>query len=76
MLPILIVVTIAAAITQFGSAAPVPLVASAAAAVLGVVLAFALVWVERERPGPRALIAAVLILVNLVLVMRAVITPR
>jgi hypothetical protein len=76
MLPLVVVVTVAAAVTQFVSAAPVPLLASAAAAVLGVVIAFVLVWRDRARPGPPALVAAVLILVNLVLVMRAVVTPR
>jgi hypothetical protein len=76
MLPLLIVLTLAAAITQYASAAPLPLLASAAAGFLGAVVAFALVWRERDRPGVRALVAAILILANLVLVMRALITPR
>ena len=74
MFPLLVVVTLVAVVTQFLTAAPVPLLASAAAAVVGLVLAFALV--RRERPGPRAVVAAVLILVNLVLVVRTIVTPR
>jgi hypothetical protein len=74
MLPLLVVVTLIAVAAQYGSAGPVPLLISAGAAVLALVLAFALVW--RSREGPRALVAATLILVNLVLVLRAMVTPR
>ena len=74
MLPLLVVVTLAAIVAQYLSAGPVPLLASAGAAILGLLLAFMLVW--RTREGPRALVAAVLILVNLVLVLRAIVTPR
>ena len=74
MLPLLVVVTFVAIVAQYLSAGPVPLLSSAGAALVGLVLAFALVW--RTRTGPRALTAAVLILVNLVLVLRAIVTPR
>ena len=74
MLALLVLVTLAAIVAQYVSAGPVPLVLSAGAAVLGLALAFAVVW--RTREGPRALIAAVLVLVNLVLVLRAIVTPR
>ena len=74
MLPLLVVATLIAVVAQYVSAGPVALLASAAAALVGIMLAFALIW--RTRPGARALVAAVLILVNLVLVMRAIVTPR
>jgi hypothetical protein len=74
MLPLLVVVTLIAIAAPLVSAGPVPLLVSAGAAVLGLVLGFALVW--RARAGARALAAAVLILVNLVLVLRVILVPR
>ena len=74
MLPLLVGVTLVAIVTQYLSAGPVPLLVSAGAGILGLALAFAVVW--RSREGPRALSAAVLILVNLVVVLRAIVAPR
>ncbi len=66
--------TIVAAVSQYLSAAPTYLFASAVAALAGMALAFLVVW--RSRHGPRAVTAAVLLLANMILVLRAVITPR
>jgi hypothetical protein len=48
--------------------------AAATCAFAGMIAAF--VVAARSRPGPRAVTAAVLILVNIVLAMRAILTPR
>ena len=74
MLPLLVVLTAAGVIVQYLSAGPVALLASAGAALVAVALAFAVVW--RQRAGGTPLVAAVLILVNLVVVLRALVTPR
>jgi hypothetical protein len=71
---LLIVLTTAAAAAQYTSAAPAYLFGSAIAAMAGMALAFVVVW--RSRQGPRAVIAAILLLVDMVLMLRAVITPR
>jgi hypothetical protein len=74
LLPLLIVLTAVALGAPYVSSGPAPLVVSGAAALSAVMVGFTLVW--RSRAGPRALIAAVLILVNLVLVLRVLVTPR
>jgi len=71
---VLVVLTAVAAVAQYLSAAPTYLFASAVAALAGMAVAFAVVW--RSRHGPRAVTAAVLLLADMVLVLRAVITPR
>ena len=74
LLPLLVVISAAAVAIQYASAGPVPLLVSAGVAFVGAVLAFAVVW--RSRSGAAPLIAALLILVNLTLVLRAIVTPR
>ena len=71
---VLVVLTVVAAVSQYLSAAPTYLFASAVAALAGVAVAFAVVW--RSRHGPRAVTAAILLLTDMILVLRAVITPR
>ena len=71
---VLVVLTAVAAVAPYLSAAPTYLFVSAVAALAGVTVAFAVVW--RSRHGPRAVTAAVLLLVDMVLVLRAVVTPR
>ena len=66
--------TVLAALAQYAARTPEHVLASAALAVFGAVLGFALVY--RSRPGPRAAVSAVLILVNLVLALRAFVTPH
>jgi hypothetical protein len=53
---------------------PAPMWAGTSLAFAGLIAAFVAVW--RSRPGPRAVAAAVLILVNMVLALRAILTPR
>jgi hypothetical protein len=48
--------------------------AAASLAFAGMMAAFAAVW--RLRPGPPAVAGAILILVDIVLALRAVLTPR
>jgi hypothetical protein len=74
LLVLLVVLTAIAGAAQLVSAAPAWLFAGAAAAFAGTALGFAVVW--RSRAGPRAVVAAVLILVNIVLALRAIVTPR
>jgi hypothetical protein len=71
---VLVILTVVAAVSQYLSAAPAYLFTSAVAALAGMGVAFAVVW--RSRHGPRAVTAAVLLLADMVLVLRAVITPR
>ena len=74
LLVLLVVLTVIAVAAQALSATPTFLFGSALAAIAGMAVAFAVVW--RSRPGPRAVVAAVLALVNMVLVLRAIVTPR
>ncbi|HVR70723.1 MAG TPA: hypothetical protein VMT87_07730 [Vicinamibacteria bacterium] len=71
---LLVVLTVIAGAAQLVSGAPTFLFASAVAAIAGMAGAFAVVW--RSRPGPRAVVAAILALVNIVLALRAIVTPR
>jgi hypothetical protein len=71
---VLVALTIVAAVSQYLSAAPTYLFASAVAALAGMVVALLVVW--RSRHGPRAVTAAILLLADMVLMLRAVITPR
>lgn len=74
MLILLIVLTVLAALAQYLASAPGHVLASAVAALAGAGLALVVVW--RSRPGPRAVVAAILTLVNVVLALRALVTPR
>jgi hypothetical protein len=74
LLVALVVLTLVAGAAPLLSGAPPYLFASAVAAIAGMAVAFAVVW--RSRAGPRAVAAAVLTVVNLVLVLRAIVTPR
>lgn len=76
-MPILILAAICAAaavvLPSFLGAGVAPF-AGASLAFGGMIAAF--VAVRRSRPGPRAVAAAILILVNIVLALRAILTPR
>lgn len=74
MIVLVAFLTVVAGLAQYLASAPAHLTASALTAVAGAAVAFAIVY--RSRPGPRAAVAAVLILVNLVLALRAFLTPR
>ncbi len=68
------ILTVVAGVAQYVARTPAHLMASAAMALAGAAVAFAIVY--RSRPGPRAVTASILILVNLVLALRAFLTPR
>jgi hypothetical protein len=74
MILLAVILTVVAGLAQYVVSTPAHLTASALTAVAGVAVAFAIVY--RSRPGPTAATAAVLILINLVLALRAFITPR
>lgn len=74
MFVLLVLLTAGAGVTQYLARSPAHLTASALLALAGAGIAFAIVY--RSRPGPRAGTAAVLILINLVLALRAFLTPR
>ena len=74
MIVLVAIFTVAAGLAQYLARTPVHLQASAVTALAGAAVAFAIVY--RARPGPRAVAASVLILVNLVLALRAFLNPR
>jgi hypothetical protein len=74
MIILVAILTVVAGVMQYVAGTPEQRMAGAAMALAGAALAFALVY--RSRPGPRAATAGVLILVNLVLALRAFLTPR
>jgi len=74
MIVLLLILTVVAGLEQYVARTPAHSMASAMMALAGAAVAFAIVY--RSRPGPRAVAAAVLILVNLVLALRAFVTPH
>jgi hypothetical protein len=74
MIILLAILTVAAGLAQYVARTPAHLMASALMALAGAAVAFAIVY--RSRPGPRAVAAAVLIVVNLVFALRAFLPPR
>jgi hypothetical protein len=74
MIVLVALLTVVAGLAQYLASTPADLTASALTAVAGVAVAFAIVY--RSRAGRTAATAAVLILINLVLALRAFITPR
>jgi hypothetical protein len=63
----------AAVLPSFLGAGAAPF-AGASLAFAGMIAALMAVW--RSRPGPRAVAAAILVLVNIVMALRAILTPR
>lgn len=74
MLILLVVLTVIAALGPLAGRTSDVLLATGLVAGAAIVVGFAFVW--RSRAGPRAVLGAVLILVNMVLALRAFTTPR
>ena len=74
LLILLVVLTLIAALAPLMGHTIYAVLARGAVAVAAMAVGFAFVW--RSRAGPRAVLGAVLILVNIVLALRAFTTPR
>ena len=74
MLILLVVLTVSAALGPLAGRTSDVLLATGLVAVAAMGVGFAFVW--RSRAGPRAVLGAVLILVDIVLALRAFTTPR
>jgi hypothetical protein len=74
MLILAAVCAAAAALLPFLAGTGAPAFAVATLGFAGMIAALVAVW--RSRPGPGAVVAAILVLVNIVLALRAVLTPR